>query len=239
VVANVQTGRLGRSPNLGNASAPKGVPAGTTREKSTPRLRRSKRLSRDNMGRSPWSSREVVENCYRLSVDAMSRDRVFSSPPGSRWLAVWKDASGNEQFRIGYNAIRRPGGTVTLHVSYGLYDTDSCTTKMLQYDIDTTTTACHFGGKRIWFRCPAVRQNVRCGRRVARLYLPSAGHCFACRSCHDLTYTSCRTHNKRLDALIQDPTALTLALTSNNLEEALLGVRAYTRLCQRLQKLRH
>ncbi len=45
-------------------------------------------------------------------------------------------------------------------------------------------TPCHYGGERVWFRCP------RCGRRVAVLYGP--GRLFLCRRCYGLAYESQR-----------------------------------------------
>ena len=47
-----------------------------------------------------------------------------------------------------------------------------------------TWTACHLGGKRVWFRCPG------CGERRAILY-HRAGR-FRCRRCHGLSYSSQR-----------------------------------------------
>jgi hypothetical protein len=44
-------------------------------------------------------------------------------------------------------------------------------------------TACHYGGKRAWFICPAKG----CGQRVALLYLGGSG-IFACRHCYQLAY---------------------------------------------------
>src|SRR5438132_3962577 len=110
------------------------------------------------MGRPPWSSREVVANRYDLSVDAMCREGVFASPAGSQWFTVWRDASGDEQFRIAYNVFRGPGGTVILGVSYGLYDSNSCATRVTKYDIHTMTSICHLGGERYWFTCPGLRR---------------------------------------------------------------------------------
>jgi len=51
------------------------------------------------------------------------------------------------------------------------------------YPVQIDTTACHFGGSRSWFLCPARG----CGRRVAVLY---GGTIFACRNCHRLAYPS-------------------------------------------------
>jgi len=44
-------------------------------------------------------------------------------------------------------------------------------------------TPCHFGGSRVWFKCPS------CDKRALVLYAGSSGH-FACRTCHNLTYNS-------------------------------------------------
>ncbi len=50
-----------------------------------------------------------------------------------------------------------------------------------EYPVMLERTPCHYGGERVWFRCPVVR----CGRRVAILY---GGTVFACRHCHRLAY---------------------------------------------------
>jgi len=54
-----------------------------------------------------------------------------------------------------------------------------------QYPVRIVRTACHLGGSRPWFICPALG----CGRRVAILY---CGSIFACRRCHQLAYASAR-----------------------------------------------
>lgn len=48
------------------------------------------------------------------------------------------------------------------------------------YLIQTTSTPCHFGGSRPWFRCP------RCYERVGVLYMRSA--VFRCRQCAQVHY---------------------------------------------------
>ena len=54
-----------------------------------------------------------------------------------------------------------------------------------EYPVYIVHTACHLGGGRAWFVCPAVG----CRRRVAILY---GGTIFACRHCHQLAYDSTR-----------------------------------------------
>ncbi len=54
-----------------------------------------------------------------------------------------------------------------------------------RYPVHLDWTACHLGGQRPWFLCPARG----CGRRVAILY---GGAIFACRHCYQLAYPSQR-----------------------------------------------
>lgn len=51
-----------------------------------------------------------------------------------------------------------------------------------------TWTACNFGGRRPWFRCPGFSNGSPCGRRVAKIYM--RGRYFRCRRCHGLAYPS-------------------------------------------------
>ena len=60
--------------------------------------------------------------------------------------------------------------------------------KSIQQRVPIRLTACHFGGVRPWFVCPACCNGRYCGRRAAILYC--AGELFACRRCHDLSYGS-------------------------------------------------
>jgi hypothetical protein len=53
--------------------------------------------------------------------------------------------------------------------------------------VSITWTNCALGGKRPWFLCPFG--SLRCGRRVAKLYLGSYGR-FECRQCCGLVYRS-------------------------------------------------
>jgi hypothetical protein len=64
----------------------------------------------------------------------------------------------------------------------------------LDYYIYMTTTPCNFGGMRWWLQCPIVGGNIRCGRRVRRLY--KYGRYFGCRQCFNLCYSE-QSENKR------------------------------------------
>lgn len=63
--------------------------------------------------------------------------------------------------------------TLTYTVASGEQRTES---------VELTRTPCHYGGARVWFRCPS------CKRRTAKLYYRRER--FLCRQCHGLRYRS-------------------------------------------------
>ena len=58
--------------------------------------------------------------------------------------------------------------------------------QQIDYPVYVGWTVCRYGGQRPWFFCPAKD----CERRAAILYC--SGNIYACRRCHQLTYTSQR-----------------------------------------------
>jgi len=72
----------------------------------------------------------------------------------------------------------------------------------VDFPMDVTTTSCNFGGVRYWLGCP------NCGKRVGKLYLPPGEKFFRCRTCYNLTYKSCKEHDKRMEALLKNRTLL-------------------------------
>jgi hypothetical protein len=65
------------------------------------------------------------------------------------------------------------------------------------YPVALESTPCNFGGRRWWFRCPAVIEGQRCQRRCRILNRPYGSY-FACGECHQLTYRSRRWHRDRI-----------------------------------------
>lgn len=140
-------------------------------------------------GSTRWGShwkRFTVDDCAVLDASRWTRTGVLAVPLG------WRAGS------FGY-AVHSPNlgePVIRLHYTLGLSN------ERIEYPIDLTATRPHFGGLRWWFLCPMPKNRRRdvlpCGRRVGKLYLPPGARRFACRVCHDLTYESCQTSDKRL-----------------------------------------
>lgn len=83
------------------------------------------------------------------------------------------------------------------------------------------------GGRRFCLICPG------CGRKAFKLYRPFDLGGFACRTCHDLSYTSVQKHDARLDRLLRVPASalMAVAMQDKNMTWSLLAIRAgYIRL---------
>jgi len=78
------------------------------------------------------------------------------------------------------------------------------------------------GGRRFCLICPG------CGRKAFKLYRPVHLRAFACRTCHDLSYTSVQKHDARLDRLLKAPDSTLLRLMARGQKTCwrLLAIRA-------------
>ena len=82
-------------------------------------------------------------------------------------------------------------------------------------------------GQRFCLLCP------RCSRRAFKLYRPVGQQAFACRICHNLSYTSVQNHDARLDRLLKvpDDALVRLIVQDKNMTWKLLALQAgYIRL---------
>ena len=95
----------------------------------------------------------------------------------------------------------------------------------LAFRFDTVPT--RGNGRRLCLLCPL------CGRRAFKLYRPLHASMFACRACHDLSYTSVQKHDARLYRLLNVPERelVRLVRQDENITWKLLAIRAgYIRL---------
>lgn len=79
-----------------------------------------------------------------------------------------------------------------IQITYDVQDLFCESVVTCRQRIPIVDTCCHLGGKRFWFLCPGKNEDKICQKRVGRLYLKEDA--FACRHCHELTYSS---KNKR------------------------------------------
>lgn len=123
-------------------------------------------------GRPKGRGRDTTDDLLQIDIRKWKRDG-FLKPGGSgKW--TWSrhgEPIGNINFRVEEEAVR----LIYRVRQYGGDWVD------MDYRVALDRTSCHYGGERVWFRCPC------CYNRAAILY--SSGQ-FACRRCHRLSYAS-------------------------------------------------
>lgn len=133
-------------------------------------------------GSTRWGgqwTRVTVESCEKIDIRHLYRKTIgksaFETHQEVAGVLGWTSGS-----RVEY-ALRWPGDKPVLILSYSWSQQGGeCQSRVQRIVIQTTV--CHYGGVRYWLQCPW------CRRRVGCLY--QYGGSFACRKCHDLTYTS-------------------------------------------------
>jgi len=119
-------------------------------------------------------TRETTDQYLEIDVRRWQRDGLLT--PGH--VFGWQWLSNGDL--VASIKVRVEAGQVILTYRHS---SGEKAWKNESYPAQLTWTACHFGGKRPWFLCPAVG----CGRRVAILH---GGGVFACRRCYQLAYPS-------------------------------------------------
>ena len=128
-------------------------------------------------GSGRWQrGKDTTSDMRALDVRRLQRDGFLT--PG-RWFS-WKWSRNGEE--VGSIQISTKADRVMLSYRSRSNGGDW---QPIEYPVQLEWTACHLGGQRAWFRCPARG----CGRRVAILF---GGTVFACRHCHRLAYASQR-----------------------------------------------
>jgi hypothetical protein len=123
---------------------------------------------------------DTTEGYRRLDVRKLQRESVLNR----RYSFNWQWLRKNEV--IGFISIRPADDRITLSYKHRTGGHGEWTP--VEYEVEIERTRCHFGGERVWFRCPAVS----CKRRVAILYGLYGAKYFVCRQCYRLAYPSQR-----------------------------------------------
>jgi hypothetical protein len=119
-----------------------------------------------------YATRNTTSDYRQIDVRRWQREGFLQLGRAFTWS--WT-RDGRRQASIG---VRAESGRVVLTYTHSRYDSES---RAMQYAVELERTPCHYGGSRVWFRCPAGT----CGRRVAILYCAGL---FVCRYCLDLGY---------------------------------------------------
>ncbi|QWF69714.1 hypothetical protein KEF85_10035 [Methylomonas paludis] len=129
-------------------------------------------------GRQDQGGKNTTNDYHHLDIRRLQRDDLLRT--GLSYTLNW--SRNNE--KVASIQIQTQDDRLTLDYRYRKNGGDW---KNQNYSVMLDSTECSYGGKRVWFKCPANG----CGRRVALLYLGSSG-IFACRHCYKLVYESQR-----------------------------------------------
>lgn len=142
-------------------------------------------------GRWGWhSKRETVESSERLNIGAyleslrrIERGELASVQYAPSWSYAGRP-SGNVLL-----ILAGSGGAIAAWLDYTSTNLAGQKTNH-HYQVGLVSTLTTWGSRRYWWECPS------CGGRCGTLYLPPSGGRFACRACHNLTYTTCQESHK-------------------------------------------
>ena len=193
------------------------------------------------MGRRRWTTRLTVEECYPFDIGQLVRAGVFDADPGTLCAFAWNDSDGKPISNLTFRVFPDRTGALAVHFYHTVPASNSDPAWIQQQIVQLTTTKCHFGGVRRWFRCSRVKEDgYPCRRRVRALYATPYQRMFGCRKCHNLTHESAQTHDKRVDWLLKLPLEdFCRVLETGTIRQRLLAVKASTlRLNRMAQKKR-
>lgn len=156
------------------------------------------------------NSKGQVERHRAIDSRQMQKQGVLQAGMSGTYC-WWDSATGEKKASIAYTT-----GQDHITLNY------SVNNQPQHYTILLERTACHYGGSRTWFLCPAKG----CGKRVAKLYISSS--IFACRHCQQLNYASQQASKADLSLL-----------KMHNIRDKLGWPYAYVTALQRFTKPKH
>jgi hypothetical protein len=149
--------------------------------------------------------KDTVQRALELDILHLQRNGFLSLAADVSWQIEWT-LNGEPCSSIGYVLAKHGALPVSMRLRYATANsTTNGDSRACDYWVSITTTACKYGGVRLWFMCPAWKNGIACRRRCRKLYLSPRGHAFACRVCHDLTYESTQRSGSLFYQLIGRP----------------------------------
>jgi len=134
-------------------------------------------------------SKILKEDCRTISIYDLKRwGCLIGYYSGMiNWTSGWSEKKSSVSFSVDLASF---GNEKCFELDYTITDNFSGEKHKINQKYPILTTSCNYGGVRYWFECSVYNQGVYCGRKVAKLYLGSGSHYFACRHCYDLSYRS-------------------------------------------------
>ncbi|TAL15882.1 DUF4102 domain-containing protein [bacterium] len=140
----------------------------------------------------PWDAEKLlVEDCMRLDISRLMRKNQIKTLGIYGGTLTWTSGSS---ISVTLKNLNPHQASMTL--SYTITNGWTGEKTPIEQTIRLEYTLPNFGGKRWWARCQLWKNGRYCGRRVSKLYLPSGGHYFGCRTCYGLVYQSSRDSHK-------------------------------------------
>lgn len=162
-------------------------------------------------GRYPDTYNYTVEDCLTIDINWLKRKGHIKAGYSSSGILTWS-RNGNVTSSL----------ALTTHLDADppyiclLYTWNK--TEKRDYRVFLATTRPYYGGTRYWFHCP------NCGKRVGKLHNAPGSGSFLCRTCQNLTYTSCR-ESHQLDTIIAYLSVDT-GLSPKEVRKALRSIRS-------------
>ena len=130
------------------------------------------------------NTKTPVEVCYALGVNRLLGQGALR--PGVR-STQWWTFTQDDAIQASIEII---AAADALTLCYTVTNRGS-SSQYHSYTVPLTWIPCNFGGRRPYFICPGIVNNLPCRRRIVKIYLPPNRDLFLCRHCYDLTYSSC------------------------------------------------
>jgi hypothetical protein len=183
------------------------------------------------------TKKAVVEDCLALDIGLLKRRGALRVGASSEDSVRWARGLGQASV-VAYETTVPDAAGGVLQLRYTVTPWLTNTPEEYDYAVRLTATRPHFGRLRWWFVCPLAQRGGACNRLVGKLYLPPGRRYFGCRCCHNLTYRSAQQHDKRVDALRGNPTALEALLDGrDDFRGLLLVIKATGKMIQDLGRL--
>lgn len=141
------------------------------------------------LGSTRWvghRKKTVVEACLAFDVAYLARALHFGEGSARTVTVTWPSAERAGQVPACTVTVTTTAVDGLIRLEYTLPGTGEPVAQVILL----TNTKPSFGGLRWWCVCPF------CGEWRRILYFAPAGHRFACRLCHRLTYRSCQEAHK-------------------------------------------